>query len=295
MQPDKPTDRIFDQVGPDTVTSLLATTDTEVHLNQDSACKVLKHYFDDLELSLTHEDKNHNIGQSETILTGISQFIQSDKNQILSDGYTRLLNRLTEIYTRGLAQHANQAFAATAANYAGVIETVSQAHPSYDYSEAIGHLLHYMNQLYRDREKSWRRIFEHLLSMPDSIQLVQSLKEHHLKGIQQWVEEGVDNLFQLRDDQIQLHAAKITQLTDAEQAVEAKHLELQSGYNAKIVPLSRAIDMAALKSLIHERNLLIEELENRQDLVDLLDQNIQEFEDKLFAPWRAYLIQLVRT
>ncbi len=293
MRQVNPKNRFYQQAAPEGLNTRLAAAGEHARLNQDNACKVLKKYFDDLELSLAVEGKTADVTQPQTIWLEIAEFIQAEKNHILNDGYTRLLNRLTRIYTRGLQQQGNLAFAATAANYADVIEIVSQAHPSYDYSEVVGHLLHYMNQLYKGREKSWLRIFEHLLSMSDSIRPIQYLKEHHLKDIKQWIEEGVDNLFQIRDDQVLLHSAKIAELAETEQLIEQTRRKLARNH-AKVVPITWSNDQTFLKTLTEERDLLISDLESREELVELLENNIQEFEDKLYATRRACVIRLVR-
>jgi hypothetical protein len=281
------------QAGPDKRNTRLMGAGVIARFNQDRACRVLKQYFDNLELSLAVEEKTADLKQLQAIWLEISEFIQAKKNHILDDGYTRLLNRLTRIYTRGLEQQGNLAFAATATNYADVIDIVSQAHPSYDYSEAVGHLLHYMNQLYKVREKSWIRIFDHLLSMPDTIQPIQYLKHSHLKDIQQWIEEGVDNLFQIRDDQAMLHSEKIAELAETEQSIEDVQQQLSKSDQNNVLSIKHRQQKASLKALIEQRDLLITDLENRQELVDLLDNNIQEFEDKLFATRRACAIRLV--
>ncbi len=260
---------------------------------RDRACGGLKHYFDDLESLLTHQREVHDTDQPKEILGEISQFLQSQQNQILDDGYTCLLDRLAEIYTHGLSHRDNQVFADTAANYASVIQVVSQNHSSYDYSEVIGQLLHYMNQLYKNREKSWLGIFKHLLSMPDSIKGVQILKERHLNEIQQWIEEGVDNIFELRDDQLQLYAEKVAELASTEDRLHQKHQEMEIEPEHQVLPISWLQDKAELKALVEQRDLLIQDLENRQHLVELLEQNMQEFEDILHTTRRTYLIHAV--
>jgi DNA-binding NarL/FixJ family response regulator len=261
--------------------------------NQDYACKVLKAYFDDLELTLAGDEQSANIAQLQTIWLEISKFILAEKNHILEDGYHRLLNRLTRIYTRGLQQKGNQAFAATATHYAALIEIVSQAYPEFDYSEAIRHLIHYMNQLYKVREKSWLRIFENLLSMPDSIDPIHYLKQHHLKEIQRWIEEGVENLFQIRDDQVNLYAQKSAELDETVQAIEQLANWLDFNRGSKLVPITRPQKRSSLKSLRKKRERLTAELNSGKELVDLLDRNIQEFENKMVATRRASYIRLI--
>jgi hypothetical protein len=272
----------------------LVTTGDSAHPHQDEACKVLKQYFDDLEMSLFDIDKKDSISRLQSIWIEISHFIQTEKNHIFDDGYNRLLNRLTAIYTRGVEQDRNLAFAATATNYADLIEIVSQAHPTYDYSEAIGHLLHFMNQLYKDREKSWLTIFDHLLSMPEYIKPIYYLKQRHLKEIQQWVEEGVDNLFQIRDDQALLHSEKIAELAEMEQAIELMSTRLENARLSKVIPITLYNDQASCQRLRIERDNLISDLENRQELIELLENNIQEFEDKIFATRRACAIRPIQ-
>jgi hypothetical protein len=286
--------QLYLQARPDGVNSSLLTRAEAALMQQDNTCKVLKQYFDDLEMSLSDIGNTDDISQLQTIWLEISDFIQAEKNHILDEGYNRLLNRLIAIYTRGLKQEGNLAFAATATNYADLIEIVSQAHPSYDYSEAVGHLLHYMNQLYKVREKSWLRILDHLVSMPDYIQPIHYLKERHLKGIQQWVEEGVDNLFQIRDDQALLYSEKIAELAGLEHSIELIRQRLQKNPHSKVVPITRKKDQATLQALKEERDILVSDLENRQELVDLLEENIQEFEEKIFATRRACAIRPIR-
>ncbi|MEN8176985.1 MAG: hypothetical protein ABFS39_00005 [Pseudomonadota bacterium] len=293
MRPRNPLDNTYFEANTESMGMLtLKIREGSLH-NRDRACGALKHHFDDLESLLTRKREIRDIDQPKEILIEISQFLQSKDNQILDDGYTCLLDRLTQIYTQGLEHQDDQVFADTAANYAGVIQVVSQTHFAYDYSEVIGQLLHYMNQLYKNREKSWLRIFKYLLSMPDSIQGIQVLKERHLNEIQQWIEEGVDNLFELRDDQIQLFSEKIAELARAEEGVEHKLKEMDVDLDHQVLPITWLKDKAELKALIEQRDLLIDDLENKQKLVDLLEQNMQEFEEILLTTRRAYLIHSV--
>jgi hypothetical protein len=127
--------------------------------------------------------------------------------------------------------------------------------------------------------------------MPDYIQPIHYLKERHLKGIQQWIEEGVDNLFQIRDDQVLLYSEKISELAELEHSIELIDQRLQNNPDSKVVSITRKKDRYSLKSLKKERDFLISDLDNRQELVDLLEDNLQEFEDKIFATRRACTIR----
>lgn len=265
----------------------------DVLRSQDKPCGDLKTYFDDLEFSLSSNRKAKNRNQPKEILTEITHYLQSQDNKILDDGYTCLLDRLTQIYTQGLDSKDNQAFAETAVNYADVIQLISQTHLSYDYSEVIGQLLHYMNLLYKNREKGWLHIYEHILKIPSSIKGIRYLKDHHLNHIQNWIEEGVDNIFELRDDQMQLYSEKIADLAVVEEQLEFKQREMYANRDPRVLPFTWLKDKAELVSLIDKRDLMILELENREMLVDLLEQNIQEFETILHTARRTYLIHPV--
>lgn len=282
------------QPGFDRIQSLMLAAEQGHRLDQDNTCTIIKYHFDRLESSLRLKNAVIDIEKLQSLLVNISRFVKSDNHQILDEGYTQLLNRLIRIYTMGMTEEDNLAFVATAANYANLIEVISQAHPSYDYSKAIAHLLHYMNQLFKQQEEDWLLIFKHLFSMPDSIHCIQSLKERHLNEIQQWIEEGVSNLHQLRDDQAMLHAANISDLADLEQELVRKHQDLEISIRKKVVPISLAEEKTALQALIEQREELIHDLESKQNLIDLLDENMQEFEDKLMLTRRACLVHLIK-
>ncbi|MCW8799471.1 MAG: hypothetical protein OQK71_00945 [Desulfobacter sp.] len=280
----------YERVEHDGVLPLLNATFQVTPLDQDSACSLLKHSIDALESSLKNQEQPVDIEQLHTLLGAISLFLGSKNHQILAEGFTQLLNRLVKIYTQGLIERENPAFSATATHYAKLIEITSQAFPGYDYTRAIGHLLHYMNHLYSHREGSWLDILRHLLSMPDSIQLIQLLKEKHLYDIQQWVEEGVNNLFQLHEEQMRLSTERISKLKELEESIEQKESLLQSYQSGNVLSFSLARDRKALRALNVEKAKLIEEIDSHQHLISLLDENIDEFGDKLFATRRAYLL-----
>ncbi|MFI0457078.1 MAG: hypothetical protein ACH254_05695, partial [Candidatus Thiodiazotropha endolucinida] len=163
-------------------------------LAQEESCKIIKQYFDYLESLLGRKHSDPDVEQLRALLTEISGFIRSEKSQIKDDGYIRMLNRLTTIYAKGIQLEDDKAFIGTAVNYADIMNTVSKSYAGYDYTEPVGLMLHYMDKLFNDREESWLEVFEYIISMSDS-HVLRMLKEQHLQEIQNWVEEGVDNLF----------------------------------------------------------------------------------------------------
>ncbi|MES9941933.1 MAG: hypothetical protein ABW104_10980 [Candidatus Thiodiazotropha sp. 6PLUC2] len=265
-------------------------------LAQDESCKIIKQYFDYLEETLTQEDGVVDIEQLREMLNEVSGFIRSNKSQIRADGYGRMLKRLNKIYSHGLRLEDNKAFTSTAVNFADILNSVSQNFTSYDYSESVGLLLHYMHKMFNYREEGWLEVFEHLLSMPDNIQIMQLLKTQHLQEIQNWVEEGVDNLFALLDEQLEVIDnidAEILQL-DQELLQRRKSLTVRTTDPTTnvVIPLSRIREKHLIQELFDKRNQLMTERVAKLELTELLDENIQEFTDRLTEIRRSALIHL---
>lgn len=265
-------------------------------LAQDESCKIIKQYFDYLEETLTQEDGVVDIEQLREMLNEVSGFIRSNKSQIRADGYGRMLKRLNKIYSHGLRLEDNKAFTSTAVNFADILNSVSQNFTSYDYSESVGLLLHYMHKMFNYREEGWLEVFEHLLSMPDNIQIMQLLKTQHLQEIQNWVEEGVDNLFALLDEQLEVIDnidAEILQL-DQELLQRRKSLTVRTTDPTTnvVIPLSRIREKHLIQELFDKRNQLMIERVAKLELTELLDENIQEFTDRLTEIRRSALIHL---
>lgn len=255
-------------------------------LDQNTACALLKNRIDALESLLSDGQEMVNFDQLHALLGTVSIFLESTSHRIEDEGYTRLLNRLIRIYTHGMIEPENPAFSATAAHYSKLVKIVSRVLPGYDYSRPIGQLLFYMNQLYRGRKPGWQLILQSLLSMPDNIEEIHRLKQKHLNQIQQWIEEGVSNLFQIRDEQLDLLSENTCHLRDMEERIERTDQQHRS-YRGKVVtPIAVASEKKALQALVDEKESLILELEAQKSLINLLEENIEEFGDKLFATRR---------
>ncbi|MCU7925943.1 MAG: hypothetical protein KZQ97_05800 [Candidatus Thiodiazotropha sp. (ex Dulcina madagascariensis)] len=264
---------------------------------QDESCHIIKQYFDYLESSLTLQDSSIDIGQLREMLREVSRFLRSGKSQIQDDGYIRMLNRLTRIYAKGIRAQDDRAFTGTAVNFADILNTVSQSYTGYDYSESVGLLLHYMNKLFNYREEGWIEVFEHLLSMPDSIHVMQLLKEQHLQEIQNWVEEGVDNLFAIWDEQLEVIGKLNDEILELDREILQRKRALLSGRPvdpaASVISYAKLRDIRSLDRLKIKRVELLDAREGKLELADLLDDNIQEFGDRLTEIRRSTLIQLV--
>ena len=266
-------------------------------LAQDESCRIIKQYFDYLESTLTQQDQTIDITQLQEMLSEISGFIRSGKSQIRADGYVRMLNRLTHIYAQGVRARDDRAFTGTAVNFADILKTVSQTYTGYDYSESVGLLLYYMNKLFNYREEGWIEVFEHLLSMPDSIRVMQMLKAQHLQEIQNWVEEGVDNLFAIWDEQLEVIDNLNTEIHQLDKEILQRRRALTHNKlthpDPTVVSMSLSREKQSIEQLYTEKERIISEREAKLELADLLDDNIQEFTDRLTEIRRSTLIQLV--
>ena len=154
-----------------------------------------------------------------------------------------------------------------------------------------------MDQLFKHREGSWVEVFEHLLSMTDSSLLTQELISQHLQEIQHWVDEGVENLFQLREDQQLLITELNGRIISIEAEINFKRHELETlhkmPHGTNVIDIGRPRKLRELQDLVGDREQLLEERTGKEQLIELLDENIQEFEEKLSQTRRDYLIHAV--
>lgn len=263
----------------------------------EEACHIIRHYFDYLEDSLTHPNQPVDVELLQEMLLGISLLLRSRQGQIQRDGYLRMLDRLTIIYAKGLQVKNDRAFARTAANFAGILESVSQSFQDYDYSHPIGLLIHYMDKLFTYREESWIEVLEHLRSMPDSIRIIQELRIRHLQEIERWVEEGVDNLFTLFNEQREVVSTIDHELEALDGAVSRCGKRLawlhRRGLQRGVVELARIREAGKHRELQYKRRKLQTERNDKQEIVDLLDCNLREFTGLLAEMRRSALIKLV--
>jgi hypothetical protein len=263
---------------------------------QEDACHIIKQYFDHLEEALSDPHETVDITQLQEMLLELSLFLRSGKSQIEADGYLRLLNRLTAIYAKGLQVKDDRAFARTAANYADILELVSQSFLDYDYSESIGLLLHYMDKLFNYREESWIEVYEHLLCMPDSIHILQQLKIDHLDEIKRWIEEGVNNLYTLWDEQLELIEMQSQNLQDADTEIIIREQRLeeegQRFARTNMADLALVREKREVAKLICKRDELYSQWRSKLEIVGLLESNIAEFADRLARMRRSALLHL---
>jgi len=264
--------------------------------------RVLNDYLDYLEFELSNHHSLIKISQVQEMLLEISCIIRSGKTTVDAAVYPHILERLTGIYAQGLSQRKKDAFSLTAGDYAEVIEVISAEFPNYDYREVVAQLLNYMNHLYRLKKTGWITVYEHIRSMPNSIEALQVLKEARFLEIQKWVEEGVHNLFGIQSDirkrigQIERKAAGIKNAVEHEQQQLA--FELKRGKvlaNSKVASLYRERKRREISVLCDRRDQLMSEKRAEEQIIQLIESNIREFESKLKEARRYYLVRLVHS
>jgi hypothetical protein len=265
-------------------------------VGREESCQIIKEYFDYLESVPIHKQSQGDIELLSTLLTEISGFIHSEKGRFECDGYMRMLNRLTAIYAKGVQTEDNRAFTRTAVNYADIMNTVSQYYTGYDYSESISLMLHYMDKLFSYREESWLDVFEHILAMPESTQIMQLLKEQHLQEIQNWVEEGVDNLFAIWEEQLEVIHNLSEEIYQMDKQILKTSRQLRRKTSrlpvANVVYLEDIRSRHQLDQLRNKRMELDAVRDGKLELSSLLDDNIQEFGNRLTEIRRSTQVQL---
>ncbi len=259
----------------------------------DNPSPVLDDYLDCLEFQLFARQPN--ISQIQEMLLELACMIRNCAN-LQADDYPRFLERLTSLYARGVAQGRVEALTQTAADYADVIEAASRAYPDFDYSAALGQLLCYMGQLYHTRRGSWQTIYDHIASMPESLAAVRYLNETFFNEIRQWAEEGVGNLFQIRrDTQERANELERTVARLTAQAGQLRRRRRATQGDPRVIPLGDARTLREIRETESRLQFARHELGIKQELVALIDQNIDEFEEKLGRVRRTYTLRLIHS
>ncbi|MEA3275896.1 MAG: hypothetical protein U9Q81_11510 [Pseudomonadota bacterium] len=268
-------------------------------LAPDHSRQVLQTYLDYFGAQLSRNSASRDIGLLQEMLLEVAHIVRSGTADILTDDYENILERLVAIYARGLNQRGQNAFMITAADYADVIEAISQEYPAYDYSEAVGQLLWYMSRLFGRRKSSWKTVYEHILSMPDSVAAKQLLMQAYFLEINEWVESGVDNLFEIRSDLYAKKAALLKEETTISREIEKMEQALKArqgkgtARDRNVVDLGEKRKERTIETLRREMQEIISEKEGKETMIAMIESDIRQFEDKLKEAKRAYFIRLV--
>ncbi len=256
--------------------------------------QILTAYLGYLQSQLLCNQGQADIGQVQEMLLEVASAARAGQIQGGGRELAHFVDGLLHIYCNGITAGGRGGFHQTVGDYAELLESVSQEFPAYDYNRALQQLFLYMNQMFESKQKDWVDVFESILSMPESIELVQLLKQECLPEIMEWVEGGAQNLFQIRTDLTTM----LRKLEMRERLVRQQMERLQGSYVNKnragnIIELKQGKVARAL-SLLRRKSLTIQrESEDKRDLITLVDSNIQEFQDLMSAARRAFFIRLV--
>lgn len=261
----------------------------------DNLPQVLDTYLDCLEALLGDSLAEANISQIQEMLLELSCMLRGP-TRLGEAEVLRFLERLIALYAKGVDHRRVEALTHTAADYAEVIEAASMSYPDYDYSEAVSQLLCYMGQLYHTRRGSWKVVYEHITSMPASVEAIRYLNNAFFSEIRQWAEEGVGNLFQIRRD----HQEMVAELEGArarlEQSVDQLAGALPGQLNTKsVIHIDDLRKRREVNRLRAEQARLTSEIDGKYQVLALIDENIDEFETKIKDVRRSYSIRLVHS
>lgn len=262
--------------------------------------KRIEEVLNQLGAQLTRPDELIGASEIDDMLLLLSADIRFGAPELASSDYRWIVDQLTGIYAQGFEQRPGDLFTKTARSYAHLIETISRAYPGNDYSEAVGQLFCYMSRLFRTRKHDWKAVYEHLLSIPDSVEAKQMLNRAFFAEIQEWAEAGVENLFSIRMDLYEKIGAIKDQIRRLDRRIEMTLGGIQlpeqtssARAGTNVVDLAAARRERLIGSLRFKRQRLLEEKDDEEIIVGLIESDIREFEDKLRATRRAYFIYLV--
>jgi|SaaInl4_150m_RNA_FD_contig_21_114405_length_1059_multi_8_in_0_out_0_1 hypothetical protein len=283
------------------------STDTEISANElrrlrirlrdgnDAGLEqILDAYLAYLQSQLVSAKGDMNTGQVCEMLLEVASVVRDGKFRGRDAEFGGFINGLVTIYSNSFVDQESEGLRHTLGDYAELLETISREFPEHDYDPALQQLFLYMNRMFESEHKGWAEVLESIVSMPDTIGLVRLLKQECLPQIREWVEGGVKNLFQIRSDL----TAMVRKLDMRRQLVEQEMARLEHSYREQhgegnLIGLSQG-RMARAMTLLRRKLVSIQqEMEDKGGLVDLVDSNIQEFQDLMASARRAFFMQLV--
>jgi len=214
--------------------------------------------------------------------------------------YQRLLASLSGIFETGPQSTPRASLATTAPSYAGVVAAISRACPTCDYEAVLGQLLTYMSRLFLDRRSGWKSIFRNIRSIADRVEVMKRLDDVELARIDEWVESGAANLFPIQRElgrAINRLGEQVAEL-DAQIAAKAAMRDLDARRRRGDAKLRNVVsfdtwrERRELAELEQRRVDLCNQIEAKQGIKDLIDDDIHDLEESLRATRRAYFVHL---
>lgn len=251
--------------------------------------EMLDDYVDYLNAELSVDAPAADIGRMQEILLEAAHIIRLGG---VPFDYRAILLRLSDIYARGFRVPDPSIFNGTAADYADVVEALGERCPTCNFQEALRQLLRYMCRLYAARKGSWKTVYQHILSIPEAQRL---LSQGEFAEVREWVESGVDNLFAIRQYTLnKIHALR-RQRAQIEQTIAQLQGEIDLvRTKGKVVDLTARRKQREIAALVESRDELDDTIASKVGILDLVEEDMRDFESKLTTAMRSYSIRLVQ-
>lgn len=240
------------------------------------------------------------IQQARDTLDALAILVRTQEGEMGYWDYAPFLRRLTQIYAAGCQRRENTACTGTAAAYAAIVEAVSRRLPAFDFTDTLGQLLEFMTRLFSAQENDWKVVYAHLRAIPDVIDAKQSLIRVCSADIREWFDAGVQNLFSLRQDLTEKIQELVRRTGDLEARIRAQEQRLGAlrqrlarDGQGKILSLEDRFLERELARLRDQQASLTEERAGQEEIRQLIESDIREFERFLREARRAYYLRLV--
>jgi DNA-binding ferritin-like protein len=178
------------------------------------------------------------------------------------------------------------------------VVALSQRFPELDYESAIGQLLELMIRLFKKESAAWVVVYQHLRAMPESVRAKQQLQRVCTSDIHEWFDAGVHNLFRLRAE-IHERIAELGREADAiAEGIRTEESELaaareQRAADGQVVVLAEHVKARHIRSLRVRRDTILEEMKGKAGTAVLVEDDIRQFERRLWDARRSYLLRLM--
>ncbi len=256
--------------------------------------EILDVYLQFLQSQLLGSSDHMDIGKVREMLLEVSALVRAGKVKDRGEEFGRFIDGLVNIYHFDTMESGGDGFQHSVGDYAELLKSVSSEFPAYDYDAALQQLFLYMNRMFEHQQKGWVEVLESIASMPESIGLVRLLKQECFPEIMEWVEGGVQNLFQIHGDL----SSMVRKLDMREQLVEQQMVRLQNAYQTRratenLIDLKQGKKVRAMVLLRRKLVAIQHEGAEKRVLIKLVESNIQEFQDLMATARRGFFIRLV--
>ncbi|MCP3671981.1 MAG: hypothetical protein GY814_16425 [Gammaproteobacteria bacterium] len=256
--------------------------------------EILNVYLQFLQSQLLGSSDHMDIGKVREMLLEVTALVRAGKVKDRGEEFGRFMDGLVNIYRFDTMESGGDGFQHSVGDYAELLMSVSSEFPAYNYDAALQQLFLYMNRMFEHQQKGWVEVLESIASMPESIGFVRPLKQECFPEIMEWVEGGVQNLFQIRGDL----SAMLRKLNMREQLVEQQMARLQNAYQTRqtaenLIDLKQGKKVRAMVLLRRKLVAIRHESAEKIGMIKLVESNIQEFQDLMVTTRRAFFIRLV--